>query len=50
MNSNRMSNLCVAIAMVILSAQFPALAGFKQINPPNPKDPMAVQIYELDTA
>src|SRR5216117_2892249 len=48
MVSNRMSNLRVALAMAILSTQISALAGFKRINQPNPKDPMAVQIYELE--
>src|SRR5712671_2019070 len=48
MNLNRTSNLCFAITVAILSSQISALAGFKRINPPNPKDPMAVQIYELD--
>src|SRR6266496_5399513 len=47
MISNRISSLCAASAVVILSTQISALAGFKRINPPNPKDPMAVQIYEL---
>src|SRR5436190_17380020 len=48
MTSNRISNLCLAIAVVILSTQISALAGFKRVNQPNPKDPMAVQIYQLD--
>src|SRR5437867_535299 len=48
MTSNRISNLCAAIAVVILSTQISALAGFKRVNQPNPKDPMAVQIYQLD--
>src|SRR5688572_26977280 len=48
MTPNRISNLCVLIAVVILCTQISALAGFKRINPPNPKDPMAVQIYQLD--
>src|SRR6266540_5922389 len=48
MTSNRISNLCLAIALVILSPQTSALAGFKRINQPNPADPMAVQIYQLD--
>src|SRR5260221_716165 len=48
MTSNRAASLCAAIAVVILFAQNSALAGFKRINQPNPKDPMAVQIYELD--
>jgi predicted Zn-dependent peptidase len=45
---NCIANLCAASALVILSSQYSALAGFKLIYPPNPKDPMAVQIYELD--
>src|SRR6267154_4304572 len=48
MTSSRISILCVAIAVAILSPQITALAGFKRINQPNPKDPMAVQIYEVD--
>src|SRR5213594_2213648 len=48
MNSNRIASLCAAIAVVILSAQISARAGFRRINQANPKDPMAVQIYELD--
>src|SRR2546426_11397422 len=48
MTSNRISNLCAAIALAILSTQISARAGFKRINPANPKDPMAVQIYEVD--
>src|SRR3989475_2387052 len=48
MTSKRISNLCAAIAVVILSTQISARAGFKRINPANPKDPMAVQIYEVD--
>src|ERR1044071_4916368 len=48
MISNRIPSLCAASAVAILCTQSSALAGFKRINPPNPKDPMAVQIYELD--
>src|SRR5882724_196093 len=48
MTSSRISSLCVAITVAFLSTQISALAGYKRINPPNPKDPMAVQIYELD--
>src|SRR6266496_6157209 len=48
MISNRISSLCAAIAVVILSTQISALAGFKRVNQPNPTDPMAVQIYQLD--
>jgi predicted Zn-dependent peptidase len=37
------------IALVlVLFASSPVWAGFKRINRPNPEDPMAVQIYELD--
>src|SRR5437870_5547080 len=48
MTSNRISSSCAAIALAILSTQTSARAGFKRINQPNPKDPMAVQIYQLD--
>src|SRR5438874_10528196 len=48
MTSIRISNLGLAIAMGILSTQISALAGLKRINQPTPKDPMAVQIYQLD--
>src|SRR6266511_3232122 len=46
MHSNRNSILLVAIAL--LAAPAATQAGFKRINKSNPKDPMAVQIYELD--
>src|SRR5437867_1548757 len=48
MTSNRISNLCAAIALILALTPAAALAGFKRINQPNPKDPMAVQIYQLD--
>src|SRR6266550_450728 len=48
MTSNRLSILCVAIAVVSLSSPVSALAGFKRVNQLNPKDPMAVQIYQLN--
>src|SRR5881394_1676501 len=48
MTSNRIASLCVSSAVVLLSTQSSALAGFKRINQTNSKDPMAVQIYELD--
>src|SRR5881296_67243 len=48
MISNRISRFCVGVVVVILSTQLSALAGYKRINRPNPKDPMAVRIYELD--
>jgi zinc protease len=43
-------NLLAAGLLVTLVACAPlsALAGYKRINQPNPKDPMAVQIYRLD--
>src|SRR6266480_4770004 len=47
-HSNRKSILLVAIAVALATPSFSALAGFKRINQPNPKDPMAVQIYQLD--
>jgi predicted Zn-dependent peptidase len=48
MTSNRITTFYVASAVLIGSMQISALAGFKRLNAPNPKDPMAVQIYELD--
>lgn len=38
----------VAITIALLFAAVSADAGYKRINKPNPADPMAVQIYELD--
>src|SRR5438477_1994372 len=46
--SNRKSILFVALAIVLFVAQISGLAGYKRTNQPNPKDPMAVQIYQLD--
>jgi predicted Zn-dependent peptidase len=37
-----------AVALGLLAIPVSALAGYKQINQPNPADPMAVQIYKLD--
>src|SRR5947199_9610621 len=48
MTSNRISILCVAIAVVSLSSPVSALAGFKRVNQLNPKEPIAVQVYQLD--
>src|SRR5256886_17571320 len=48
MHSNRKSVWPVVIAVILALTPAAALAGFKRINQPNPKDPMAVQIYELD--
>jgi hypothetical protein len=38
---------CLALAAVVLVAPG-AMAGYKQVNTPNPKDEMAVSIYQLD--
>src|SRR5262245_32861006 len=47
MTLNRIASLYAVGAVAILSMQISALAGVKRINQVNPKDPMAVQIYEL---
>src|ERR1051326_4263082 len=36
------------VAILLATLPFSALAGFKRVNKPNPADPMAVQIYQLD--
>jgi predicted Zn-dependent peptidase len=38
----------VLLAFALLVAQASARAGYQRVNRPNPKDPMAVQIYRLD--
>ena len=48
MHSFRKSISFVPLAGVLVAAQISGLAGYKRINQPNPKDPMAVQIYQLD--
>src|SRR6266542_4312262 len=48
MHSFRNSISFVPLAVVLVAGQISGLAGYKRINQPNPKDPMAVQIYELD--
>src|SRR5437016_7230219 len=48
MHSFRKSISFVPLAGVLVAAQISGLAGYKRINRPNPKDPMAVQIYQLD--
>src|SRR5437660_3483295 len=48
MHPNRKSVWPVVIAVILALTPVAALAGFKRINQPNPKDPMAVQIYQLD--
>jgi predicted Zn-dependent peptidase len=45
-NRKTISLLVFALALAILPIS--ASAGYKRINKPNPADPMAVQIYELD--
>ena len=45
-NRKTISLLVLALALAILPLS--ASAGYKRINKPNPADPMAVQIYELD--
>ena len=44
----RYSHLKRFILVVGLTAELSLWAGYKRINPANPADPMAVQIYELD--
>src|SRR5205809_817248 len=48
MHLNHKSPMALVLALVLLATPVSALAGYKQINQPNPKDPMAVQIYRLD--
>src|SRR5438094_2702008 len=48
MDLNRKSILLATLSIVLLATPVSALAGYKQINQPNPRDPMAVQIYRLD--
>src|ERR1051325_1446779 len=38
----------VLLALALAAAAFPLQAGYQRVNKPNPKDPMAVQIYKLD--
>src|SRR5712671_4350769 len=48
MQVHRKLVLSAALAIGLTTAPISALAGFKRLNKPNPKDPMAVQIYQLD--
>jgi predicted Zn-dependent peptidase len=48
MFSNRKFISLVTLAMVLAALPVSALAGYKRINQPNPADPMAVEIYQLD--
>ena len=38
----------IALVFVLAAAPFSASAGYQRINRPNPKDPMAVEIFQLD--
>ena len=38
----------VLLALALAAAALPLQAGYQRVNKPNPKDPMAVQIYKLD--
>src|SRR5256885_4057244 len=48
MHLNRKFILPAVLALILTAGPTAALAGFKRINQPNPKDPMAVQIHQLD--
>jgi predicted Zn-dependent peptidase len=48
MNLNRRFLPHVALALVLAAASLPLQAGYQKVNKSNPKDPMAVQIYQLD--
>ncbi len=48
MFSNRKFISLVTLAVVLAILPVSALAGYTRINQPNPADPMAVEIYQLD--
>ena len=48
MFSNRKLISLVTMAIVLATLPVSALAGYTRINQPNPADPMAVEIYQLD--
>ena len=48
MFSNRKFISLVTLAIVLAALPVSALAGYTRINQPNPADPMAVEIYQLD--
>jgi len=48
MFSNRKFISLVTLAIVLAALPGSALAGYTRINQPNPADPMAVEIYQLD--
>ena len=47
-NKKRFNLSLLIIFFVLYFSPLSAAADFKRINKPNPKDPMAVAIYELD--
>jgi predicted Zn-dependent peptidase len=48
MLADRKSTSFVALAIVLVALPFSTLAGYQRVNEPNPADPMAVEIYQLD--
>src|SRR5947208_15238147 len=48
MHSHRRFVSPLIVVLLLAGTQQAALAGYKRINKPNPADPMAVQIYQLD--
>ena len=48
MFTNRKFISLVTLAIVLAARPVSALAGYTRINQPNPADPMAVEIYQLD--
>src|SRR5882724_11547335 len=48
MHLNRKFILPVGLVFLLTATPVSTLAGFKRLNEPNPKDPMALQIYQFD--
>jgi predicted Zn-dependent peptidase len=48
MFTNHKSISLAALTLVLAALPVSALAGYQRINQPNPADPMAVEIYQLD--
>jgi len=48
MLTHRNSLSLVALVIVLVGLPLSSLAGYSRINQPNPADPMAVEIYQLD--
>src|SRR6267378_4260388 len=44
----KQTSLLILLAFSLIAIRPSAQAGYKRIDKPNPKDPMAVQIYQLD--